>query len=396
MIPITLNRRELAGSLGDLGVLLPMAAGLIMVNGLNPQGLFLAVGLFYIASGLYFKTTVPVQPMKVVGALAIAMALPAQQILAAGLLVGLLLLCIGLTGTMNRIARFIPRPVVRGVQLSTGLLLMAQGARFVLGTSSFQIQNHAAEPFLTLQSLGPIPLNWVLGAIAFAATFLLLDSKKAPAALAVTAFGLVAGLLLCDGGTKFGLDISFPGLLSSGWPSFATFSAALFVLALPQIPMTLGNAVVANADLAREYFGEDAKRTTNKALCVSMGLANIGGFLLGGMPMCHGAGGLATHYRFGARSAGSNLIIGGLFAVLALVLGQYAGAAARLIPLSVMGALLFFGGGQLALTVKDLRERQDLFVCLAIVGVTLASNLALGYLLGGVAYLLLKSGKASV
>jgi sulfate permease, SulP family len=396
MIPIRLNRYELAGSLGDLGALLPMAAGMIMVNGLNPQGLFLAVGIFYIASGLYFKTTVPVQPMKVVSALAIAMALPAQQILAAGLLIGLLLLLIGLTGTMPRITRYIPRPVVRGVQLSTGLLLMAQGARFVMGTTSFQIQSHAAEPFLAVQSLGPVPLNWVLGAIAFAATFLLLDNKKAPAALAVTAFGLGAGLLLCDGGSGFGLDPSFPAMLPSGWPSFAAFSAALFVLVLPQVPMTLGNAVVANADLAQEYFGEDAARTTGKALCISMGLANIGAFLLGGMPMCHGAGGLATHYRFGARSAGSNLIIGGLFVALALVLGEYAGAAARLIPLSVMGALLFFGGGQLALTVKDMRERSDLFVCLAIVGVTLASNLAIGYLLGAAVYFLLKSGRASV
>jgi len=396
MIPISFNRHELAGSLGDLGVLLPMAAGMIMVNGLNPQGLFLAVGLFYIVAGLYFRTTVPVQPMKVVGALAIATALPAQQILAAGLLVGLLLLVIGLTGAMTRIARLIPRPVVRGVQLSTGLLLMAQGARFVFGTSSFQVQNHAAEPFLALQSLGPIPLNWILGIIALAAVFLLLDNKKAPAALVVVIFGLVIGLLFGDGGTRFGLDPSLPQILPSGWPSLATFSAALFVLALPQIPMTLGNAVVANADLASEYFGEDAAKTTSKALCISMGLANIGGFLLGGMPMCHGAGGLATHYRFGARSAGSNLIIGGLFAVLALVLGQYAETVARMIPLSVMGVLLFFGGGQLALTVKDLKERADLFVCLAIVGVTLASNLAVGYLLGAGVHLLFKSGKASV
>jgi len=396
MIPIRINRYEFAGSLGDLGVLLPMAAGMIMVNGLDPQRLFLCVGLFYIAAGLYFGTTVPVQPMKVISSLAIAMALPKEQIFVAGLLVGVMLVIIGLTGAMTRLSRYIPRPVIRGVQLSTGLLLMAQGARFAMGTSSFQVANHAAEPFLAVQTLGPIPMNWFLAAIAFVATFFLLDSKKVPAALVVVAFGLVTGLILSNGGEPFHQASALPDFLPDGLSSVATFGTALFVLALPQLPMTLGNAVVANADLSQELFGDDAVKTTNKALCLSMGLANIGSFLLGGMPMCHGAGGLATHYRFGARSAGSNLIIGGLFAFLALFLGEHAGLIARMIPMSVLGVLLFFGGGQLALTVQDMKERSDLFVCLSIAAVTLASNLALGYLFGAGVHFALKSGKMRV
>lgn len=396
MIPIRFNRHEFAGSLGDLGVLLPIAAGMIMVNGLSPQGLFLGVGLFYIAAGLYFKTTVPVQPMKVISSLAIAMALPSEQIFASGLLVGVLLLVIGLTGTMTKVAKYIPKPVVRGVQLSTGLLLMAQGARFAMGTSSFQIANHMAEPFLTLQTLGPIPLNWLLAVVALITTFLLLDNKKAPAALVVVVFGLVVGIILNNGSGSFSLTPALPEFLPAGLPSIATFSTALFVLTLPQLPMTLGNAVVANADLANEFFGKDASRTTNKALCLSMGLANIGSFLVGGMPMCHGAGGLATHYRFGARSAGSNLIIGALFTALALLLGEQAGVVARMIPLSILGVLLFFGGGQLALTIQDIKERGDLFVCLTIVAITLASNLAIGYLVGTGIHFALKSGKIHV
>ncbi len=396
MQPIRINKHEIAGSLGDLGVLLPMASGMVAVNGLDPQGLFLGVGFFYIFSGLYFRTTVPVQPMKVVGSLAIALALPGEEILAAGLAIGVILLIIGLTGAMTLVARYIPKPVVRGVQLSTGLLLMAQGAHFVLGDSSLQTAAGAAEPFLTVQFLGPIPLNWLLGAIGLGATLFLLDNKKIPAALAVVAFGLAVGLVLGDGGTSLLPSPAAPRLLPLGPPSTASFATALFVLALPQLPMTLGNAVAANADLAGKYFGEDAARTTNKALCVSMGLANIGSFLLGGMPMCHGAGGLAAHYRFGARTAGSNLFIGGLFAALALLLGPNTEAVARLIPLSLLGVLLFFGGGQLALAVLDVKKRPDLFVCLSVVGVTLASNLAVGYLTGAALHFLLKTGKASV
>ncbi|WP_419785030.1 putative sulfate/molybdate transporter [Pseudodesulfovibrio sp.] len=397
MIPIRLNRYELAGSLGDLGVLLPMAAGLIMVNGMAPQRLFLGVGLFYIAAGLYFRTTVPVQPMKVISSMAIAMALPKEQIFVAGLLMGVMLLIIGLTGTMARLARYIPRPVVRGVQLSTGLLLMAQGARFAMGTSSFQIANHAAEPFLAVQTLGPVPLNWLLAAVAFVATFFLLDSRKVPAALVVVAFGVATGIILSNGGGEpFEEASALPAFLPEGLPSLATFSTALFVLALPQLPMTLGNAVVANADLAQELFGKDAVKTTNRSLCLSMGLANIGSFLIGGMPMCHGAGGLATHYRFGARSSGSNLFIGVVFAGLALLLGEQSGVIARMIPMSVLGVLLFFGGGQLALTVQDMKERSDLFVCLSIAAVTLASNLALGYVVGAAIHWALKSGRVQV
>ena len=396
MIPIRFNRHELAGSLGDLGVLLPISAGLIMVNGIDPERLFLGVGLYYIAAGLYFRTTVPVQPMKVISSMAIAMALPKEQIFVAGLLMGVMLLIIGLTGTMTRLARYIPKPVVRGVQLSTGLLLMAQGARFVMGSSSFQVANNAAEPFLAVQTLGPVPLNWLLAAVAFVATFFLLDSRKIPAALVVVAFGLATGLILHNGGEPYHQASALPTFLPEGLPSVATFTTALFVLALPQLPMTLGNAVVANADLAQELFGEDAARTTNKSLCLSMGLANVGSFLIGGMPMCHGAGGLATHYRFGARSSGSNLIIGVAFAGLALFLGEQAGMVARMIPMSVLGVLLFFGGGQLALMILDMRERGELFVCLSIAAVTLAANLAVGYVVGAGIHYALKSGKAHV
>ena len=132
------NRLELAGSLGDLGTLLPLAIGMILINGLKPTGLFLTIGIFYVLSGIYFGVTVPVQPMKVIGAYAIATAMNASQITAAGYLMGLVLLLIGATGAITFIGRYIPKSVVRGVQLSTGTLLMVQGIKLMLGTSMLQ------------------------------------------------------------------------------------------------------------------------------------------------------------------------------------------------------------------------------------------------------------------
>jgi SulP family sulfate permease len=113
-----------------------------------------------------------------------------------------------------------------------------------------------------------------------------------------------------------------------------------------------------------------------------MAVANFGAFLLGGMPLCHGAGGLAAHYRFGARSAGSNLFIGGLFLALAVLLGAHAVSVVNLIPMAVLGVLLLFAGSQLSMTILDLQSRKDLFVSLAMLGLTLATNLAVGFVVG--------------
>ncbi|MBC7358913.1 MAG: sulfate permease [Desulfacinum sp.] len=385
------DRLEWAGSLGDLGTLLPLALGMIVVNGLDPAGLFFSVGLFYILSGLYFNLTVPIQPMKVIGAYAIASALPASQILASGLLIGVFLLVIGVTGAMDVIGRWVPKPVVRGVQMATGTLLMAQGVRFMLGTSTYQALRNAAEPYLSIQSLGPLPIGIVLGVAGTFLTLLLLDNRKLPAGLVVVGGGLLLGLLFGTGDGFQDLSVGFhlPSWMPLGMPSRVDFSLALMMLVLPQIPMTLGNAVIAYVDLSREYFGEKSRRVTYRAACISMGLANLVSFFLGGMPICHGAGGLAAHYRFGARTAGSNLIIGTLFAVLALVLGKHVYTASTLIPMAVLGVLLLFAGAQLALTILDMRERKDLFVILLMLGITLASNLAAGFLVGIlVAYLM--------
>lgn len=392
------NRLELAGSLGDLGTLLPLAMGMIMINGLSPAGLFLTVGLFFIFSGVYYGVTVPVQPMKVIGAYAIATAMSASQIAASGLLIGLFLLIIGGTGAITLIGKYTPKPVVRGVQVSTGTLLMAQGVKFMLGSSKFQILRDAAEPYLTLQSLGPIPVGIVIGIIGGVLTLLFLDNRKLPAGLIVVLGGLGLGLVFGthEGFEKLRLGIYMPELLPFGFPPVPDFTFALLILALPQIPMTLGNAVIANADLSKEYFGEDSKRVSYRALCISMSLANFLSFLVGGMPLCHGAGGLAAHYRFGARTAGSNLIIGFIFVVLALFLGIHALAVVYLVPMAVLGVLLVFAGSQLALTIIDMRERKDLFVVLIMLGITVASNLAVGFVVGIAIAYALKSEKLTV
>jgi SulP family sulfate permease len=222
-------------------------------------------------------------------------------------------------------------------------------------------------------------------------TLLLLENRRLPAALIIVGVGSLIGTVF---GTRQGLiemqvGVYLPKLLPYGLPTGPDFSFALLMLVLPQIPMTLGNAVIANADLSMQYFPQEARRVTYRALCIGMALANLLSFALGGMPMCQGAGGLASRYRFGARTAGSNLIIGAIFLIMALFLGPHSMALIYTLPMAALGVLLIFAGGQLTLTLLDMQTRKDLFVPVLVLGITLAMNLAAGFLTGiAVAYIL--------
>lgn len=397
-LPYSFNRMEFAGSLGDLGTLLPLAIGMIMVNGLDPSGLFFSVGLFYIFTGIYFGITTPVQPMKVIGAYAIATAMTPHQIMASGILMGACLLFIGATGAITLIGKYIPKATVRGVQLSTGTLLMAEGVKFMVGKTRLQALHQMAEPYLSFQQIGPIPVGLAIGILGALLTLLLLENKKTPAGLVVVGIGIAIGLLA---GTREGLGDIRPGfylprILPLGFPEGADFTFALLALVVPQMPMTLGNAVIADMDLSINYFGDAARRVTGRALCVSMALGNFLSALLGGMPICHGAGGLAAHYRFGARSAGSNLMIGAVFILFTIIFGNRILALFNLIPMAILGVLLLFAGSQLALTILDVKERKELFVVVTIMGITLASNLAAGFMAGILLAYLLRSEKLTI
>ena len=393
------NRHELAGSLGDFGTLLPLAIGLIQINGLHATSVLLMVGLYYLTSGAYFRTTMPVQPMKVVSAYAIAAALEPTVITTAGFILGVILLLLALTSAIDLIGALVPKSVIRGVQLTTGLLLLSKGIHFIVGDSEFQVARGLVEPFLSVQALGPIPISMLLGTAAFVIILLLLKNRVAPAALVVVISGFIGGLALGGAPAIAALEVGFnlPTWLPHGTPTTAEAVTALVVLALPQIPMTLGNAVLAQADLAQEYFGKEAaRRSTPKALTLSMGLANIITACVGGMPMCHGAGGLAAHYRFGARTAGSNVMIGALFVVAAVLLGDNAATLFGVLPFSILGALLAYAGVQLALVILDVTERRDLFVVIMLVGIALATNLAVGFVVGIILAYALKHSRFDV
>jgi SulP family sulfate permease len=382
------DRMELAGSLGDLGTLLPLAVGMIMLNQMNATSVMVSVGLFYILAGLYFGVPVAVQPMKVIAAYAITSEMTQLQIVSSGLWMGALVLFLGATGLIGVIQRYTPKSAVRGVQLAVGVVLLMKGLELMIGH----------DPNLAVQTIGPINTGLLLGAAGLGLTLLLLGNKKLPAALVLIVFGIAAGLLIGKPLDReaFVWGFHLPAPMPYGWPAWDDLVWVLPIVVLPQLPMTIGNAIISNTDLTHEYFPETAGRVTNRSVSISQGLANLVSFFLGGIPMCHGAGGVAAHYRFGARTTGSNLYIGGIFLVLALVFGENIVSVLRLLPLSILGVLLAFAGLQLALMIEDLRDRKSLFVALFMLGLALAFNLAVAFIAGIALAYVAKSDKIRV
>ena len=369
------NLQELGGALGDLGTLLPLMVALILINGINATAVLALVGLFYVGSGLYYRIPTPVQPLKAVAAIAISLGLSASVIGAAGLIMGVILLLLSLTNLIAHVVKLFPQAVVRGIQLSIGLILFRKGVEFAFGEQIFISGG-------TRFDLGEIPVGMLLAAsallifIVFKFGFLK-GSQRLPPSLALLTFGLGIGVIF---GYIPGVDKLGPALPSIALPSAADFSTAFIVLVIPQLPLTLGNAVVGTWDTARTYFKDQAHRTSPRALSTSMGLANIVAGLFGAMPMCHGSGGLTAHYKMGARTGGANLMIGGLLLMVGLFLGGAAVPFLSVIPLSVLGVLLAIGGIYHVLLLRDLNSIKQLAVAGTVAVVTITGgSLAFGF-----------------
>jgi SulP family sulfate permease len=363
------NRNELAGSFGDLGTLLPLTIALVLINSVPLATTLLFIGIMYVAGGLYYRLPIPVQPLKVVAAVAIASQLPVETIAASGLILGVILLLLAVTGAIDLVARIFTRPIVRGIQLGLGMILMIQGVELI-GAPELLLNGPPHAPWLN-------PLVGIIGALV---TLLFLENKRFPAALLLLGFGIVIGLVVGDrpDGVSTGGGIVFIA------PDLSRYRDAFFLLILPQLPLTIGNAIISTRDVARTKFGADqSARVTLKALLTSMGLTGIATGLAGSMPLCHGAGGLAAHYRFGARTGGSNLIIGAICILLALLFGNQALAMLALVPNGVLGVLLLFAGLELARLIGDTTEQWDLMVALGVAGVSVATkNVGIGVLVG--------------
>jgi MFS superfamily sulfate permease-like transporter len=334
---------EIGGAFGDLGTLLPHTLGAITVAGLAPVGVLLSFGISYVGTGLFYRLPIPVQPMKAVSAVLIASGLSAGEIAAAGLCLGVILLVLGATGAIGRFARIVPQSVVTGLQLGLGITLA----------------------LLSLELMAELP--W-LGIATVGLLLLLMRVPRCPATLVA----LGAAILLAQAAgigapwPEFAWAPAWPALVL---PGLGDLQHALGSAVLPQLPLTLTNAVIVTAALAHDLYGERASRATPRNLALSSGLANLALAPFGALPMCHGAGGLAAQHRFGARTGLAPVLFGILLLGLGLSFADQAGPLLAMIPLAAVGALLLFSAADLAFSRRLFDARPS---CWPVIGVTAA------------------------
>ena len=358
------NKMEFAGAFGDLGTLIPFVVGYITLNRMDPLGILVAFGIFKIFVGLYFRTPVPIQPMKAIGGMAIAHAgsITPGMIWGSGIFTGLFWLLMGITGAITWIEKVTTKPVVRGIMLGLGLSFVVEGLGMMRGG----------------------PLSAIGG---FLITLLLLNSKRFPAMLCLLAYGIVVAYIekpeLFQEISNLSIRFRFPEL-TFGRISWQDLLAGFVILGLPQAPLTLGNAIIGTVAENNRYFPD--RKVTAKTISIDHGFMNLVSAFIGGVPMCHGAGGMAGHVRFGARTGGALVILGVIVLLTGLFLSDSVALLLQVFPRSILGVILFFAGIELALVVKDIKlQRQNLFVLLVTAG-TAMWNMGVAYLAGLILY----------
>jgi len=352
------NSMEWAGAFGDVGTLIPFVVAYITIVKVDPLGLLFMFGISLLAAGLYYKTPLPIQPMKAIGAAAIAGGISPAALFGSGLTTGLFWLLAGATGAIQPIARLATRPVVRGIMLGLGLSFMVDG-----------VNRMRTAP--------------VLAGIALVATYLLLTNPKIPAMFILLIVGVVSAVIMNPqliselAGIHIGFRLPVFSLHTIAWNDIVV---GTLLFTIPQIPLTLGNAVIAITAENNELFPD--RPVTERKIAISQGVMNLVSPLFGGVPMCHGAGGMAGHVRFGAKTGGALVILGSILMVIALFFSDSVSIIFKIFPNAILGVILFFAGSELALAVRDIGDTKTDFYVMLIVAAFAMWNMGVAFLVG--------------
>lgn len=337
---------------------MPLIVGMALAAKLDGASVLVMFGAMQILTALRYRMPMPVQPLKAMAAIVIAQKLSGEVLYGAGLAIGLSMLVLSLTGLIDWLARVIPKSVIRGIQFGLGLQLALLALRDYVkadGASGY----------------------WLAGA-AFVLTVFLIGNRRFPAALFVIALGLVYAFIfkLNTGSIAQGIGFNLPQFHLPTWSNVLT---GFVVLALPQIPLSLGNSVLATRQIAEDLFPE--KPLSVRGISLTYSLMNLINPFFGGIPTCHGSGGMAGHYAFGGRTGGSVVIYGLMYLVLGIFFGGVFDQVAGVFPLPILGVLLLFEGVALLLLVRDVAASKTEFPVVLLVGL-IANGLPYGYLIG--------------
>lgn len=355
------DRHELAGAFGDIGTDLPLLVPLIATCGLDAASVCTVFGLSQIATGILYGIPMPVQPLKAMAAIMLSRKLSPGTLAGGGLVVGAAMLLLAATGWLDRLARLVPKEVVRGIQLGLGIALATLALREYASAEGTQ--------------------GYVLALVAVAVLLALRHQRRIPAPLVVLGLGAIYAAITKLEPTLLTRSFGF-GLPSFRVPTRHEVVQGALLLALPQIPLSLGNSVIATSQVTRDLFPE--RCASVRKIGLTYGAMNLVAPWLGGVPVCHGCGGLVGFYGFGARTGGAPVLYGLLYVILGLFFAPGFTEVVRVFPMPVLGVVLLFEGINLMTLVRDVaHERSALWVSLAVAAATI--GLPYGYVVGLVA-----------
>lgn len=355
---IRFDRNELSGAFGDIGTDLPLIVGMLFVSDIDSASVLCVFGGLQILTALTYGIPMPVQPLKAVAALVIAQHIAGNIIYGAGISIGAVMLLLTVTGSLDWIARLIPPVVVRGIQFGLGLQL----SQVALAT---YIQSEGVAGYL-------------LAGLSFIIVLSLVGNKKFPPAIPVICLGVLYALLF-NGHTivsALHVDVTLPSVRT---PSLEDIGQGFLLLAIPQIPLSLGNSLLATQRIAADFFPERA--VSMRTLGWTYSVMNLVAPFFGGIPVCHGSGGMAGHYTFGARTGGSVVIYGIVYIILGVFFSQGFAQFTHVFPLPILGVILLFESIALMRLAKDTMHSTADFSIVLIVGL-LSFGLPYGYLAG--------------
>lgn len=354
---IRFDRNEVSGAFGDLGTSLPLIVGMIAAARLDATSVLVAFGALQVATGLVYRMPMPVQPLKAVAAIVIAQQVGADVVYGGGLAIGLLMLVLAVTGLLDWLARVVPHVVVRGIQCGLGL----------------QLGRIAVADYIP--ALGSV--GYALAVLAFVVVVVLLGNRRVPPAPIVLALGVAFALTVGGAGasamTALGVHLPVPHV-----PAASAIWQGFLLLAIPQIPLSLGNSVLATRQVAADLF--PARRPLAiRRIGFTYAAMNIVSPFVSGIPVCHGSGGMAGHYAFGGRTGGSVIIAGTAMLAAGVLFGGSFGAVALLFPKPMLGVLLLVEGVAMLTLLRDLAGTPRDFALALCLGV-IAAGLPYGYL----------------
>lgn len=355
---IKFNRQELSGSFGDIGTDFPLIVAMIIAAGLHTPSVLIVFGLMQIFTGVVYKMPMPVQPLKAMAAIVIAQQIGGSVLLGAGLSIGIVMLLLTVTGILTKITEIIPKAVIRGIQLGLGLNLAMLAFKKYIPDRGIE--------------------GYILALLAFTIIILLIDNKKYPASIIVLALGVVFAFFMGNSSFEFQSALGF-NLPQTHLPSIEDIYKGFLLLALPQIPLSLGNSIVATKQVANDLFPERSKISIKK-IGLTYSVMNLLIPFFSGIPSCHGSGGMVGHYTFGGRTGGSVIIYGLFYIMIGLLFGNGFDFIIKMFPLPILGVILMFEGLSLMLLVKDMVNEQKGFVIALLVGI-IAAGLPYGFVI---------------